>query len=77
MYLHIVLLDGHVYSSVHCSQNVKAFFTSAYGSDVHEHDHTHNIYVGKEKGVGVRVDLNVDVDVEVSSSLLSLFYSDY
>ena len=57
MYLHIVLLDGHVYSCVHVSQNVKAFFTSIFGSDVHEHED--NIQV-----------LNVDVDVEVLSSSL-------
>ena len=46
--LHIVLLDGHIERCVHCSQNCKGNFTSAYGDDVQkrEHTHTHTYILG-------------------------------
>ena len=49
------------------------FFTSTYGSHLHEHEHT-RIKAWCEIGVGQHVDLNVDVDVEVWSSLLAAMF---
>ena len=72
-YLHIVLLDGHAYSCVHCSPIVKAFSRLHMGAmctNMNTHTHTRR-NVGKEMGVGRHVDLDVDVDVGASSSLLS------
>ena len=57
MYLHIVLLDRHVCSCVHCSQNVEAL-SRLHMEAMCTNMNTH-INVGKEMGVGIHADLNV------------------
>ena len=68
MYLHIVLLDGHIYKAF-SRQHMEAMCTNM-NTPTHQN-------VGKEMGVGIHVDLNVDVEVSSSlfSSLFTLMFS--